>query len=203
MDELTGRLQEFLTTAPTSLVLLAALLSGVIETVFPPFPSEGLLLMASFTGARRDVSPWALITVSAVGSFLSLYALYLLGRGHFRDAVRKRLKRWIGRAEGTVRDFFGRWGYGAVLVSRFLPGIRGPLTFLAGVYGLNKAPVAAALLTGCFAWNSLVVFLGYRTGRGWDGSSGGLLWAGVGLAGATILLWGIGAGVYRILKPKG
>jgi membrane protein DedA with SNARE-associated domain len=58
------------------------------------------------------------------------------------------------------------------------------------------------LLTGCLIWNTLVVFLGYRTGRGWDGSTGGLVWAGAGLAGATLLLWALGAGLYRILKRK-
>jgi membrane protein DedA with SNARE-associated domain len=202
MSDLPGRIQEFLNTAPTAALFLAAFLSGFIETIFPPFPSEGILLVTAFSGARRHIPPWELVVISATGSFLSLYALYLLGRGRLREVTRRRLKRWIGRTEETVRSFFHRWGYGAVLVSRFLPAVRGPLTFLAGVYRLKRLPTAAALLAGCLIWNTLVIVLGYRAGSSWDGSTGGMLGSALLLAGSAILLWALGAGVYRLLRSK-
>jgi membrane protein DedA with SNARE-associated domain len=202
MDDLLGEIQRLLNTAPPGGVLLLALLSGFIETIFPPFPSEGVLLLASFAGARRNIEPWQLIVVSALGSFVSLYGLYALGKGPLQKAVRHRLERWIGRAEATVRTFFDRWGYGAVLVSRFLPAIRGPLTFLAGVYHLKPLPVAAALLLGCLIWNSIVILFGYHTGSRWDGTTGGLVWAGLALAGATVILWVLGTLAYRFLSRR-
>jgi len=200
MDDLLRQIQTFFESASTFTILLAAGLSGAIETIFPPFPSEGVLLLASFAGARRHLSPWTIIVVSALGSFASLYALYLVGRGPLRNRMKRLLERWIGKAEKSVKSFFDRWGYGAVLVSRFLPAIRGPLAFLAGVYHLKPLPTGAALLAGCFLWNGLVVFLGYRTGRVWDGSTGGLMWAGLALAGATLFLWFLGAGLYRLVR---
>jgi membrane protein DedA with SNARE-associated domain len=177
--------------SPAGVVAVAGL-TGVVEAVFPPFPSEAVLMLAAFTAARRGLHPPIVIAAAALGSAASLYVLYLAGRGPLRGFVRGRLRKWSAPADDQVDRFFARWGYGALFVSRFLPAVRGPLTFLAGTYGLKPAPAAAVLLIGCVIWNTLVVLIGWRAGERWDGSGSGLLGAGLLLALATAGLWGLG-----------
>jgi len=184
------------------LLLLVAALAGVIETVFPPFPSEGLLLLVAFTAARKGMSPVLLVAVATLGSFVSLYGLYLLGRGPLRDRVGRRVRRWSRSLSDGMDRFFRAHGIVTVLLSRFLPAVRGPVTFLAGVYGLKRLPTAIALFAGCAAWNLIVILIGGRAGAAWDGTSGGLVRVGFLTAGAVALLWGLGL-LIRSLLARG
>jgi len=197
MDDLLHRLTAWAATLTPVPLLLVAFAAGVIETVFPPFPSDSLLIAVSFTAARGTTHPAALALAAALGSFLSLYLLYLGGRGRLSATVR----RWIDNlrlgTDARLAGWFDRWGYLTILVSRFLPGIRAPITFLAGTYGLKPTPMAAALAASCVLWNSAVVLVGWIAGRNWDGSAGGLGWMTLAIAGWVIAAWLGGAWVVR------
>jgi membrane protein DedA with SNARE-associated domain len=197
MDDLLHRLAGWAATLPPLPLLFLAFAAGVIETVFPPFPSDSLLIALSFTAARGTTHPAALALAAALGSFLSLYVLYLGGRGRLRGTVR----RWIDRlrlgTDARLADWFDRWGYLTILVSRFLPGVRAPITFLAGTYGLKPAPMAAALAASCLLWNSAVVLVGWIAGRQWDGSATGLGWMALGIGAWVIAAWLGGLWVVR------
>ncbi len=197
MDDLLHRLTAWAATLTPFPLLLLAFAAGVIETIFPPFPSDSLLIALSFTAARGTTHPAALALSAALGSFLSLYLLYLGGRGRLSASVR----RWIDRlrlgTDARLAGWFERRGYLTILVSRFLPGVRAPITFLAGTYGLKPAPMAAALAASCVLWNSAVVLVGWIAGRKWDGSAGGLLWIILAVVAWVIAAWFGGAWVMR------
>lgn len=200
MDKLFQAILEAADSASPPLLLLAAFASGLIETVFPPFPSEGVLIAVAFAAARNGSSPIPVALAAALGSFTSLYGLYLLGRSHLQADIRKWLTRLHSDADVWTRNYYQRWGYLTVLISRFLPGIRGPITLLAGIYGLKRWPMAMVLLTGCLVWNAIIVTIGAEAGRRWDGSSGGLVWIGVGVAGCLLGLWLVGVVLTRRVR---
>jgi membrane protein DedA with SNARE-associated domain len=184
MDDLLHALTAWAAGLPPLPLLLLAFAAGVIETIFPPFPSDSLLIALSFTAARGTTHPAALALSAALGSFLSLYLLYLGGRGRASGSVR----RWIDRlhlgTDARLAGWFERWGYLTILVSRFLPGVRAPITFLAGTYGLKPTPMAASLAVSCLLWNAAVVTVGWFAGRNWDGT-----FAGLGTIVLVILVW--------------
>ncbi|HEX7878152.1 MAG TPA: VTT domain-containing protein [Candidatus Eisenbacteria bacterium] len=197
MDELLHRLSAWAATLSPVLLLLVAFAAGVIETIFPPFPSDSLLIALSFTAARGTTHPVALAVSAALGSFLSLYLLYLAGRSRLEGPVRRLIARLHLDTEARLSGWFARWGYLTILASRFLPGIRGPITFLAGTYGLRPARMAAALLASCLLWNAAVVLVGWVAGRNWDGSAGGLGWIGLAIAVWVSVAWLGGAWALR------
>lgn len=180
--------------SPATLMAGAAL-AMAIETFFPPFPCEGVVIALAFAAARQGVSPLWLVTGGALGSFISLYALYQIGRGPLRGRFRRWIERSPGALDGRFESIFRRWGYLVILVSRFLTGIRGPLTLLAGVYGLTPGRTALALFPACVVWNVIVVSIGYSAGRGWDGTPAGLAWVGLGLTVALAAAWIVGLGI--------
>lgn len=161
------------------------------------------MIALAFAGARQELHPLWLIGTGTVGSYLSLYLLYLAGRGPLRDRVRRWVNRGPGSLDRKIGGFYERWGYLVLLASRFLTGIRGPLTFLAGVYGLTPGRTALALLPACLAWNALVVAVGYGAGRYWDGTAGGLALVGLGLALSLVVVWLVGFGLIRLFsRPR-
>lgn len=202
MDDLLRQLTQWAAGLSPLPLLLLAFGAGVIETIFPPFPSDTLLVALSFTAARGPTSPLFLILSATMGSFLSLYLLYVVGRGRLKG----RARRWIDRLRlGTDRhldDWFSRRGYRTILVSRFLPGVRAPITFLAGAYGLKPAPMALALATSCLLWNSLVVMIGFGVGRRWNGTVSGLCLGALGLAAAMAVVWLIGVLGMRWMRGR-
>jgi membrane protein DedA with SNARE-associated domain len=151
-----------------------------------------VIIVAAFAAARQGIPPYSLVLAAGLGSFASLYLLYLSAAGPFRRAAARFIRSLSARTDDLVRGFYDRWGYGVILVSRFLPAVRGPLTFLGGVYGLKPLPVALLLLPACLIWNALVVLLGYRAGERWDGSLRGLTLAGISLAASLAGLWILG-----------
>jgi membrane-associated protein len=199
MTRLVEDLRLFLGELPPPLLLVVAFGAAFVETFFPPLPSETILVATAFAASRTALHPALLAAAAAIGAFLSLFLLYLGGRG----PLRHRMRGWIGRRFAKVDEradaFFRRFGHGTLLVSRFLPGVRGPITFLAGVYGLRPRPVALALAAGCLLWYGLVIGLGWRAGRTWDGTPGGLVGAGLAIGAGLVVLWAAGLVVARLL----
>jgi membrane-associated protein len=192
-------LRAVLAELPPPLLVAVAFGAAFLETFFPPLPSETILIATAFAGSRTALPPALLVVAAAGGAFLSLFLLYLSGRGPFRE----RMRRWAGgRFAGFDRKadhFFRHWGHGTLLVSRFLPGIRGPIAFFAGVYGLRPGPAALALGAGCLLWYALVIGLGWRAGQSWDGTPGGLVGMGLLVGAGLVVLWGLGVLVARLL----
>lgn len=192
-------LKAVLAELPPALLLVVAAGAAFVETFFPPLPSETILVASAFAASRTALHPGLLALAAAAGAVTSLYLLYLCGRGPFRD----RMRGWIGRrfrgADRTAETFYANWGYGTLFVSRFLPGIRGPITFLAGVYGLRPGPVAVALAAGCLLWYGLVIAIGWRAGRTWDGTPGGLVGVGLLVGAGLVVLWALGLLAARLL----
>ena len=164
-DSLLHTLALALDTADPALLLTVATAAATIEPFFPPLPSETILQLCAFSGARVGLSPLLLTGAGSLGSFASLYALYALGRGPLSRPILGFLDRrfpWIGIRAGGL---FQRFGYGILFLGRFLPGMRGPLCALAGVYGLRHGPTAVVLGVTSVFWNSMVIGVGYFAGR--------------------------------------
>jgi membrane protein DedA with SNARE-associated domain len=191
-----------LESLPPLAVIATAAAAGFIETVFPPFPSETVLLVASFTAARQSTPPLTMILAAALGSFVSLYLLYWAGRGPLRNMVQKKIRKASSRTDDLASRLYTRWGYGVLLISRFLPAVRGPIAFMAGVYGLPPWRTAGVLLAACLIWYSLIVFIGMKAGEGWDGSAENLPAIAGGVIVAMLILWALCLLIRLAIKPK-
>lgn len=189
MNEFWIRLSAIIQGAdPATLLLLAAGLA-CLESIFPPLPSETVIVLCAFAGARVGVHPLAMVAVTTAGAFSSLFALYLLGRGPWKRGLRGFLAARLPRADDHVRRLFERHPDLMLVFGRLIPGTRGPVACLAGSYGVPRGRAALLLGLTCLAWYLIYVLVGYSAGASWDGVAASLPMAGLR---AGLVMFGIG-----------
>lgn len=69
-----------------------------VDNVFPVIPSEVVLAFAGYLASQGEMSFWVTFGAATVGSVVSAYVLYVLGR---RPASGMRVRPWrVGRGRG-------------------------------------------------------------------------------------------------------
>ncbi len=125
-------------------------LAMLLETVFPPIPSEAILPFAGVLTRRGVFDLWGVVTAATIGSVAGAGLLYALGRwveDHILIRAVRRYGRWIGLTEAALEralNAFERHGWAAVFLGRLLPGLRSFISIPAGMCGAPGCPAKAA-----------------------------------------------------------
>lgn len=146
---------------------LGIFLLMLLESIFPPIPSELIIPFAGFAAQQGQLSFIGVIIAATLGSLVGMVPWYLAGRlfglGRVR-ALADRFGRWFtlnGEEIDTATGFFRRYGPLIVLFGRLLPIIR---TLISVPAGLAKMPVGQFVLystIGAVVWNTLLTGGGY------------------------------------------
>jgi membrane protein DedA with SNARE-associated domain len=172
---------------------LVVLLASGGDVLFPPVPSESIVVTAGVLAAQGDMQIALIVPLAAIGALIGDNVSYLLGRrvGEpvadrlFRgDKGRERLE-W---AERAVR----RHGGVLVVIGRFIPGGRTASTFAAGTLEMPWRRFIAADLVAVVLWATFASMLGYAGGSTFKDSTGLSLLASLGVAaliGVAIEVW--------------
>jgi len=143
----------------------------LVETVFPPIPSEVVLPLAGFLSATGSMNLWLAILAATVGSYLGALVLYLLAArlGHAR-AVRllARLPLVDAADFEKATAWFRRHGGFSVLVGRLVPGVRSVISLPAGAERMPLARFSVFTILGSALWNGLLIGLGSLLGRQYE-----------------------------------
>lgn len=137
--------------------------STFLSCLAMPIPASFVMLAAGAFAASGDLSLVAVSTLAFAGAALGDQAGFLLGRrggaalsrmaGHGRKSAA--LMRRAGR-------LLGRWGVGAVFLSRWLFSPLGPyVNLLCGAGGMSWRSFSLGSLTGEALWVSIYVSLGH------------------------------------------
>ena len=168
--ELTG-MAGWVVDVVGALGTLGVALLVALENIFPPLPSEVILLVAGFVASRGELSIPAVIIAATCGSLVGALALYYLGAGLGRDRVRG----WIARLPLVeIKDldraerWFDRYGGRAVLICRCVPVVRSLISLPAGVKRMSPYTFVPYTLLGSGLWNTIFVVAGYQLGRRWQ-----------------------------------
>ena len=143
-----------------SLFLLYVEESGV------PLPVPGdvyvIYLGQASSGSASLIASWlAIIAVVVAGSS----NLYLLSRRWGGRLIRGRLGTILHLdPEGITRAerWFGRWGALAIIFGRHVPGLRVPITVLAGTLKVRYPVFAASVAVSTAVWSAIWLLLGDR-----------------------------------------
>ncbi len=140
----------------------------LLETVFPPIPSEVVLPLAGYLAGRGDLDFAAVLAAATVGSVAGALLLYGAGLRLGRDRATALLcrlplveERDVLRAEG----WFDRHGQTAVLVGRLVPGVRSLVSLPAGAQRMPLWRFTLLTAVGSLVWNTLLVGAGALLGR--------------------------------------
>jgi membrane protein DedA with SNARE-associated domain len=143
----------------------------LIETVFPPIPSELVLSLAGWQAQMGRMSLPLVVLAATLGATLGSLVLYGLGAfvGEARAmALMARLP--LVEAEDVERasSAFRRYGPAVVFVGRFLPIVRSLVSLPAGAQRMPLVPFLALTFLGSAFWNVLLTGGGYLLGTQYE-----------------------------------
>lgn len=139
----------------------------LLETVFPPIPSEVVLPLAGFLAQQGRLNVLFLVPLSVIGALLGAVFFYVLGRrlGEER-AIRVMSRLPLVEREDFERAaaWFHRHGRGAVFFGRLVPGVRSLISLPAGAACMPVLPFLLYTAAGTLLWNGLLIGLGMLLG---------------------------------------
>lgn len=146
----------------------------LIESVFPPIPSELVLPFAGFAAAQGKLTLWGAYVAATFGAMLGAIFWYVTGRTVGEKTINRIVARW-GKFFGLqVRDvekaqgWFVNHGRKAVFFGRMIPGVRSLISVPAG---LSKMPFWMFMMwssVGTALWSILLITAGYVLGDHYD-----------------------------------
>lgn len=183
-------------------------LAVLIETFFPPIPSEAVLPGAGFLAWDGRMNVWWAIVAATAGSLIGAWAWYGLGA-----LLGRQRTRWIfvkvpllETADfDKVEAFFARWGGAAVFFGRCVPLVRSFISIPAGIERMRLWTFTVYTLAGSLLWNGVWIGLGFAFGpaidpvlQRWSGVLSKIVVGVIALA----ILWFIVARVVKLLRAR-
>jgi len=150
-------------------VLALMFFIAYIENIFPPSPSDVLLVFAGTLIGIGTIGFAPALIISTLGSTLGFMSAYGLGRYFEGHVVEGRFSRYLPLgAINQVERLFLRYGYGVIIANRFLAGTRAIVSFVAGMSRMNLPVTTALCALGAAAWNAILLYLGMAFGKNWQ-----------------------------------
>jgi membrane protein DedA with SNARE-associated domain len=159
----------YLLQLPWPIILLAGFLCTFIENIFPPSPSDSILLFLGSLTTMGTVPYFPLLITSSIGSILGFYIMFKLGKRFNAFLTTTTKFAFIDRKHIVkVEKWFHRWGYGIIVANRGLSGTRGVISFFAGMSHLPTKKTMVYASISAIIWNVLVLQLGRFAGSNWQ-----------------------------------
>lgn len=168
--------------SPVSVYLFLAI-SVFLENVFPPWPSDVIIIFAGFLIARGSLSFSLSLLSIVVGNILGSILMFTAGGAilRFLHSLHKKYDSGIHNLIlGKIFDYTSdenmerahRWfenhGILFVLFSRFFAGIRFFVSIVAGITAMNFTTYLASFTVGVIVWSSILLYGGYALGESWE-----------------------------------
>ena len=149
-------------------VYLAVFAVAYIENIFPPFPSDLIVVFAgSLVVIDNGNAPLGVICATT-GSVLGFVTMYAIGKQVGNRVLEKGRFRFISvQLVQKVEDWFRKYGYWIIVLNRFLAGTRAVVSFCAGVSEMKLLPTTILSILSALLWNGLLVYFGVSLGSNW------------------------------------
>ena len=139
----------------------------LLETVFPPLPSEVVLPLAGFLASQGSLSLPLVIVTSTVGAYLGALGLYGLGAAFGQERSIRILSKLplVDREDFERADaWFSRHGRSSIFFGRLIPGVRSLISLPAGAQRMGLATFSIFTVAGSGVWNGTLIGLGVALG---------------------------------------
>lgn len=155
-----------LTDFPPLLIYLTLFFFSFIENIFPPSPSDVVIIVAGTLISTGVISFFPTLIVTSVGSVLGFMTLFFIGTQVDKKLIEKgKFKFLSNEALTKAEKWFSKYGYWVILGNRFLSGTRAVISFFAGLSELNFKKTFILALTSSVVWNLLIISLGFIFGN--------------------------------------
>ena len=165
---------DWATSVIDSIGLIGVAFLVALENVFPPIPSELILLLTGFNVSESRFDFVSGVIAATVGSVVGAYFLYAIGRLLDDERMEKFLA-GIGRLVGLKKSdvhkgfvWFERYGNYVVLFGRMIPVVRSVVSIPAGGDKMPLLKFTLLTAAGSLVWNIAWVAAGWGLGDQWE-----------------------------------
>lgn len=138
-----------------------------IENIFPPIPSELILVFGGFISKKLNLSFFLLVVFSTLGSCLGAMLLYYLGKKISKERLDSFFnKGWVKKLGFKVKsvnkslEYFNKYNSLAVFIGRCVPVVRSLISIPAGMESMNFKKFIIYTGVGSLIWNTLLIYVG-------------------------------------------
>ena len=167
-------MQEFIINIMNSYGYIGVFLLILLENIFPPIPSELILLFGGFMTTYTKLNIIGMIISSTLGSLIGALLLYKIGTIFSKEKLKILISGKLGRVlklKNSDIDNANKWftneGKKTVFFGRFIPLIRSIISIPAGINKMNISKFITYTLLGSIIWNLVLIILGHIVGRNW------------------------------------
>lgn len=168
-------MQEFMLSIINQFGYLGVFLLIAIENIFPPIPSEVVLLFSGFMTTYTELNVVIMIIASTLGSLVGAIVLYYVGKILNKERLKKIVSGKIGKILRLKNEdiekadkWFDTKGNKTVFFCRFIPIVRSLISIPAGMSEMPMLKFLIYTIVGSAIWNTVLLVIGNRVGENWE-----------------------------------
>lgn len=167
-------MEQMMTSAIESYGYFAVFALIFIENVFPPIPSEVILLFGGFFVGTGALGFFPTVLAATAGSVAGAFILYGIGKLVPAEKIYASAERgWMRKLGFKLQEItmvvekFEEKGKILVLFGRCVPIIRSLISIPAGMVKMHLFSFTVLTALGSFLWNCILTFAGLKAGENW------------------------------------
>lgn len=168
-------MEEFILSMMNQFGYIGVFLLIAIENIFPPIPSEVILLFGGFMTTYSELNIVLMIIFATLGSLIGAIVLYYIGKILNKERLKKIVSGKIGkvlRLKNSDIDKADEWfdtkGNKTVFFCRFIPIVRSLISIPAGMSEMPLGKFFLYTTTGSLIWNTVLIVIGSIVGENWQ-----------------------------------
>ena len=154
---------------------LGVFLLIAIENIFPPIPSEVILVFGGFMTTYTSLNIPIMILAATLGSLLGAIVLYYIGKIFNKERLKRIVNGKIGkvlRLKASDIEKADHWfdtkGNKTVFFCRFIPIVRSLISIPAGMSEMPMQKFLLYTISGSLIWNTVLIIVGSIVGDKWE-----------------------------------
>ena len=170
-----GFMQEFIISVMNRFWYVGIFFLIFFENVFPPIPSEVVLLFGGFMTTYTKLNIFLMIVFSTLGSVAGAIVLYYIGKLLNKERLKKIVSGKVGKVLRIKTNdidkadyWFDTKGNKTVFFCRFIPVVRSLISIPAGMSEMTMDKFLLYTTVGSAIWNSILLIVGNKVGKNWE-----------------------------------
>jgi membrane protein DedA with SNARE-associated domain len=159
---------EWVGSLPPLALYLALGVSAAIENIFPPFPADTVVAFGSFLAARGKGSMVGSFLATWIGNMVGATAMYVAGRAYGPSILQRFVRGNVEESRERMKKLYGKYGYAALFLSRFIPGVRSIVPPFAGAAHIPIVPAILIMAIASGIWYGVITWLAFSVGANWE-----------------------------------
>ena len=144
-------------------------LAALLETIFPPIPSEVIFPLAGYVVLKSGMSMINILGVGLAGgsgATVGAFFIYLIALKLGRVGLVRYMKfaKISENKLSKVEVWFEKYGDKSVIFGRLVPGLRELVSIPAGIFDMKPKKFLIFSFIGSCGWSILLTSIGYYLG---------------------------------------